>query len=202
MSQTHSVSVRRRYGIQRVCRVWHVPRSTVHAYRRRAEREPFGHTSRLEHPAHPVRRLPGSRPHRLVPQSRATVSDSREVGSGAHGSSHDDPLVQIVAHRNLPLLASLFGQTARPAAIPVARDPRAAAAPGLPPGLPCRSAPPARPDPAAPPCGKGPGSGAKARACPGASSGSAARRTEKAGGIRRSPSRHRLLDPIGQPVLV
>jgi len=36
MSQTHSVSVRRRYGIQRVCRVWHVPRSTVHAYRRRA----------------------------------------------------------------------------------------------------------------------------------------------------------------------
>ena len=36
MSQTHSVSVRRRYGIPRVCRVWHVPRSTVHASRRRA----------------------------------------------------------------------------------------------------------------------------------------------------------------------
>ena len=33
MSQTHSPSGHRRYGIQRVCRVWEVPRSTVYAQR-------------------------------------------------------------------------------------------------------------------------------------------------------------------------
>lgn len=33
MSQTHSISEHRRYGIQRVCRVWQLPRSTVYAQR-------------------------------------------------------------------------------------------------------------------------------------------------------------------------
>ena len=39
MSQTHSVSVKRRYGIQRACRVWAIPRSTVHEHRRWATLE-------------------------------------------------------------------------------------------------------------------------------------------------------------------
>jgi transposase InsO family protein len=35
MSQTHSISVRRRYGLERVCRVWEVARATVYDRRRR-----------------------------------------------------------------------------------------------------------------------------------------------------------------------
>ena len=37
MSQACSISVGRIYGLQRVCRVWHVPRSTVYQHRSRAE---------------------------------------------------------------------------------------------------------------------------------------------------------------------
>jgi len=36
MSQTHSPSGKQRYGVQRVCRVWNTPRSTVYAQRRQS----------------------------------------------------------------------------------------------------------------------------------------------------------------------
>ena len=36
MSQTQSSSRKRPYGLQRVCRVWQFPRSTVNEHRRRA----------------------------------------------------------------------------------------------------------------------------------------------------------------------
>jgi len=35
MSQTHSPSGGRRYGLQRVCRVWKAPRSSVYEQRKR-----------------------------------------------------------------------------------------------------------------------------------------------------------------------
>ena len=40
MSQTQSSSRKRPYGLQRVCRVWQFPRSTVNEHRRRAALNP------------------------------------------------------------------------------------------------------------------------------------------------------------------
>jgi hypothetical protein len=40
MSQTQSPSRKRPYRLQRVCRVWQFPRSTVHEHRRRAALRP------------------------------------------------------------------------------------------------------------------------------------------------------------------
>ena len=40
MSQTYSISARRRYGVERVCRVWVVARATMYDRRRRLQVEP------------------------------------------------------------------------------------------------------------------------------------------------------------------
>ena len=33
MSGAYSIATHKRYGLQRVCRIWQVPRSTVYAHR-------------------------------------------------------------------------------------------------------------------------------------------------------------------------
>ena len=42
MSGAYSIATHKRYGLQRVCRVWRMPRSTVYAQRTSAEEEPMG----------------------------------------------------------------------------------------------------------------------------------------------------------------
>ena len=39
MSGAYSIATGKRYGLQRVCRIWHVPRSTVYAHRHRSDGE-------------------------------------------------------------------------------------------------------------------------------------------------------------------
>ena len=43
MSQSCSISVHKRYGLQRVCRVWRVARSTVYARQVRQAKLSTGH---------------------------------------------------------------------------------------------------------------------------------------------------------------
>ena len=51
MSQAHSPSASRSYGVDRVCRVWRFPRSTFYAWRSRCRMVEIGDL--------PVRRKPG-----------------------------------------------------------------------------------------------------------------------------------------------
>ena len=39
MSGAYSIATHKRYGLQRVCRIWQVPRSTVYAHRHRSDGE-------------------------------------------------------------------------------------------------------------------------------------------------------------------
>jgi len=50
MSQTQSSSRKRPYGLQRVCRVWQFPRSTVNEHRRRAALRKSGLSRKNEDP--------------------------------------------------------------------------------------------------------------------------------------------------------
>jgi putative transposase len=73
MSQAGSISLRKPYGLQRVCRVWKIPRSTVYEHRARAARIP---TSVRPGPAGPC-----SDPE-LAEQVRTVLLDSPFHGEG------------------------------------------------------------------------------------------------------------------------
>ena len=83
MSGAQSISIRRAYGVQRVCRVWHRARSSVYA-RRQATRSPARCRRRGPIGAAPddvlvahIRR--GSKPRRFM--VRATEKPGRSCGS-------------------------------------------------------------------------------------------------------------------------
>ena len=51
MSGAHSISTRRAYGVQRVCRVWHCARSSVYARRQATPSPPGAMNAALLHGA-------------------------------------------------------------------------------------------------------------------------------------------------------
>ncbi len=77
MSQAVSTSTRRRYGVERVCRLWRVLRSTVYEQRRR-DSMPIDQRPRLRRPG-PVGPCPDDR---LVGHIRELLRESPFHGEG------------------------------------------------------------------------------------------------------------------------
>ena len=78
MSQACSVSTRKPYGLQRVCRLWRVPRSTLYHHQKAAEQPPQNPT--------PDRRRPGPRgacsDRHLLNRIRQVLKERPFVGEG------------------------------------------------------------------------------------------------------------------------